>query len=291
MSKKVKLEHYVPRCYLKNFSIMGKEDFLFCFDKLKSITFMVNSRNLASESAFYDTYEDGDQRVEKTLSYLESSFNTACRKLLATEDLSGLTGYDLMYLARFIATQELRTKEHRTRMKSSLERVLENSRKMKQSAKVQKEILSLTHQLNSEERIKSLHVSMLQDIRALTDTFCMMAWALLINCTSLPFWCSDHPVNHYYHMDMSPFGNLGLKCGTTRAYLPLSPKICLCFREPTVHSTLRSKHEVRDIRQIVFQNYLQVYSSSRYVFSNGDDFSIAEQIVAYRDKSLLRKPW
>jgi len=288
MSIKIKLEHYVPRCYLRNFSVVGGDDYLFCFDKMKSRTFKVNNRNVAAEATFYDTHRDSKQRVERYLSYLESFFDASCRKVIATEDLDGLTEFDFMILARFIATQEVRTKEHRTRMMKAYQ---QQSSRMKQSTKVVKETDSLLHQLNSEEGIKSLHVNTINNIEPLIADLSIMGWALVINCTSLSFWCSDHPCNHYYHIEMSPLGNLGIKCKTIWAYFPLSPKLCLCFYEPIEDGSRRCRCEVQDIRQIIYQNYLQVYGSSRFVFSSEGDLFLAEQIMAYKDKNLLLKPW
>lgn len=290
MSEKIKLQHYVPKCYLKNFSIQDREDFLFCFDKSKSSKFVVNSRNIASETSFYDTYEDIDQQTEKTLSYLESSFNFACRNLVEREDLSGLTTRNWVSMARFIAIQELRTKERRTNLKDMVKRIIEGMSKVKQSDEEVERLRLLTELVNTDEGVKSLHISILEDIKVLADDILHMGWVLLINRTLLPYWCSDHPVSHYHHIDMSPWGNLDLKCGAIQAYFPLSPKISLCLCDRIMGSSLPSKREVLDVRQIIFQNYLQVYGSTRYIFSNKDDFSLAEQMIKYKDGCLLVKP-
>jgi hypothetical protein len=52
---KTKIQHYVPRFYLKNFSKKKKgEFFLNCFDKSDQRQFEENIRKIGSEKYFYD---------------------------------------------------------------------------------------------------------------------------------------------------------------------------------------------------------------------------------------------
>jgi len=111
MSNRIRAQHYIPRFYLRNFSIKGKEDYLYCFDKSKSKKFMVNVKNIGCESYFYDTCEDGEQQIEKAFCTIESLFNVPFANLVSMEDLSGLTPEEKTLMAWFVVTQELRTKE------------------------------------------------------------------------------------------------------------------------------------------------------------------------------------
>lgn len=79
--------------------------------------------------------------------------------------------------------------------------------------------------------------------------------------------------------DARPLGNLGLLWRGIEIHFPLSPKISLSMCDPSIYHLLPSKYEIQDIQNTVFLNWLQVYYSTRYIFSDTDDFSLAEDIV------------
>jgi hypothetical protein len=66
-------------------------------------------------------------------------------------------------------------------------------------------------------------------------------------------------------------------------YYPLSPDICLAFVDPTHFEGNPSKIELgssdRDQDHITLVNELQVKQSKRHVFSNSDDFGLADRIL------------
>lgn len=279
MSKKIKLQHYVPRFYLRNFSIPGKEGALYCFEKSKSHSFTVNNKNIASETYFYDTPQDVDQQTEKGLSQLEASFEAITTKLIASEDLDVLTSEERLLMAYFVATQELRTREHRA--------VLEDMHKQTLAALskrgVSKEWLESIEL--SKKKLKSLHLSVLNNVPDYADIVSTMKWTLFINRTSMPFWCSDHPVNRHNVIETKPYGNLGLLSPGIELHFPLSPKISLLTCDPLLYSWMPTKYEIKDTQNIIFQNSLQVFHSTKYVFSSTDDFSLAKEIL--RDNPSL----
>ncbi len=113
-----------------------------------------------------------------------------------------------------------------------------------------------------------------------------MKLSLFKNRTERPFWTSDHPVNRYNQIDARPHGNLGLQSKGITMYFPLTPKLSLCLCDPNVYGWLPSKYEIVDAENVMHQNSLQVYYSTRYVFSDSKDFSFAEKIT--RENPLLK---
>ncbi len=92
MANKIKIQHYVPRFYLRAFGIKSGDDFsVNCFDKSSGKTFLTNIRNIGSEKYFYDKNNDESQRLEKTLSVSESKFNIAYQKIIEKCDLNILS--------------------------------------------------------------------------------------------------------------------------------------------------------------------------------------------------------
>lgn len=273
MSHKIKVQHYIPRFYLQSFSIKVKEDYLYCFDKSKSKKFVVNSRNIGCESYFYDTSEDVAQLNEKALSHFESLFKSVHKKLVTSKDLSVLTSKERLLMAYFVTTQEVRTKERRAMFEDMIRQVT----KKLSERKLPKE--SVEQIKLDEERIKLLHISTLEDVPDFAEIICKMKWMLHINRTSKPFWCSDHPVSRYNPINQWPGGEMGLLCEGIKIYFPLSPRISLCMGHPTTYASLPSRDESTDVQEIEFQNALQVFYSTSYIFSNKDDFSLAEKMI------------
>ena len=277
MANKIKVEHYVPQFYLKYFVAQEKGNRLYCFDKRTMRIFLVNIRNVACESSFYDSREDIHQGVEKGLSKLETLFDSAMRNLLDTEDIDCLSSLDRLHISYFIAVQELRTSEFRTRLLAYFRGLREGI--AKQLGTLESSQQQELERLCTEEGTKSMHLSLLEDVPEFAEILFSMNWMLLINQTSIPYYTSDNPVNRYNPIDRRPRGNLGLLCKGIEIHFPISPKITLCCGDPTIHNPLYSRYEISDPDSVTFQNYLQVYGSKRYLFSNNKDFSVARNII------------
>lgn len=291
MSTKIKVQHYVPQSYLRRFSIQGKQDYLHCFDKFKFKKFRVNSKNICCETYFHDTSEDVDQQIEKNLRYLESLWKPTCDKLVSTQDVTRLTSNDRKLIAYFVATQLVRTKKWRQELQSLPLQLAEGIRQMAEKLPQEKwsgdlksgmelEQLMLKKLATDEEVIKNLHISTLEDIPEYVDIICnKKKWILFVNRTAIPFWCSDHPITRNNPINDSPYGSLGISCKGVEIHCPLSPNLSLCICDSTMYYSWPSKFEISDVQDIELQNSLQVYWSTRFVFSNQGDFSLAERII------------
>ena len=119
--QKIKLQHYVPRFYLRNFSkLLDKNYIIQCFDKEKNKQFETIIENVGCEKFFYDSKEDTVQSVEKNLAKLEGMFNNSILNLIKLKDLSKLPINEKFMLSLFIAIQFLRSKERREGIMSKL---------------------------------------------------------------------------------------------------------------------------------------------------------------------------
>lgn len=87
---KVKIQHYVPRFYLKNFAFQRDKEYRFyCFDKFDLRHFPVNIKNIGCEKFFYEGKAE-KQILEKALSNLEKDFNKVYKKLAESRSLFSL---------------------------------------------------------------------------------------------------------------------------------------------------------------------------------------------------------
>src|SRR3989344_9251728 len=111
MNPRIKIQHYVPVFYLRNFSLqVGNENIINCFDKQLEKNFVANIKKIGCEKYFHDI---SDQSIEKNLSKLESKFNMVYNKLITTMDLNSLRIDERIYFLHFIVIQYLRTKQQR----------------------------------------------------------------------------------------------------------------------------------------------------------------------------------
>lgn len=297
VNPKAKRQHYVPRFYLQGFSVQGKQHHLYCFDKLKLRTSKQNIKNMGCENYFYDTSEDVVQQTEKNLSYLESLWKPTCAKLVSTRDVSRLTFDERKLMAYFVATQLVRTRKWRQVLKGLPLGFAEGIRQMAEELPQEKrfrelregievERLMLKKLATDEEAIKDLHITSLEDIPEYVYIICnKRKWILFVNHTAMPFWCSDHPITRNNPINPSPYGSLGILCKGVEIHCPLSPDISLCICDSTMYHSRPSKFEINDVQDIELQNSFQVCWSARYIFSNQNDFSLAERMIKY-DPSL-----
>lgn len=277
MEVKIKLQHYVPQFYLANFVIRPKKSTVYCYDKPKSKSFLVSVKNIASETYFYDKEKDSQQTIEKAFSVLEGSFKPIYDKVLSSGNLDSLTETERQTIALFVATQELRTREHRETIADMLRQA--KARLYKENLTEEFKQKYEIDKWDSEEQIKSLHLVGLKQASRYAEYILNMKWILFGNRTRMPFWTSDHPINRFNQIDAKPYGNLGLLSKGIEIHYPLNPKIVLSFYDSTIYQNFPSRNEIDDLNNVVFENWLQVANSTRYIFSNMTDFALAQKIL------------
>jgi len=276
MIKEKKLEHYVPRFYLNNFYSVkrGSEYSIYCFDKLEEKFFLRNTKSIGCQKYFYDT--DANQMVENVLSKLDEKFAVAYKKLLDAKNLDELSIDEKTVMAYFIANQFLRTPECRRRFESILIRY-------RLYAKVEKKKIlakKLEKLIEEDKKIKEMQIKGLEGyVPIYADKLLKMKWALIKNKTSIPFWTSDNPVNNYNSTFPFPFGNYGIDCSGIEIYFPLNVEKNLTIKDPVMFKDLPEVLDYKNKNEVEFQNKLQVYWSTRYLFSNDNDFRFAKKTL------------
>lgn len=265
----VKLEHYVPKLYLRNFTIAGKQDHIYCFDKLTSKNFMVNIKNIASETYFYDTSE-ADYRAENLIQQFESHLKPVYDKLILTQDLDSLEPSEKRLIAVFVALQAMRTKQYRMMIKHYMETIFDYfTDYIKLETKLSEELRNELIKPRTEEGLKGLHVKSLDQLGRAVDSLFQKVLILIINDTDIPYWSSDHPV----------FPPLYTTWHSALLEIPLSPKVSLWFCDSSIKVPLRTKYLVSNVDTVIDQNRRQVMSARQYIFSDNADFSNAEMMI------------
>lgn len=288
----VKIQHYVPRFYLRNFAADHAADHLIhCFDKANSKQFIVNIGKIAGEKYFYDLGDKTHELVEGILSRYEGVFDDAYYRLVTKKHLGYLDWNEKESIAYFLATQEIRTKE----MREFFRNIAKDLKRSLSTRNPPEDFRKKLEKLGMEKSIRSAQLELLFETLTgkaeFVDTVLKMKWILIENNTKMPFWTSDHPVNRFNPEDWSPYGNLGLLSQGIQICFPLTSRLSLSVVDPIEYYFIPDKM-VADEDHVLFQNTLQVRSSTRHIFSRKDDFSVARRWLkenpSFRDISRER---
>jgi len=278
VSEKIKIEHYVPRFYLRNFATQkGATYFAYCFDKTNQKVFPTNIDTIAAEKYFYDEENDTNQTVERKLGKMETTFSRAYVDLLKQEDITNLSGSERKSLAYFIILQELRTREFREMIGDMITQLGERLSRERLSENFKNEV----ERVSKKGYPKEFQLDFIaENLPGLGDILNNMKWVLLVNGTANPYWTSDHPVNRNNPIDLAPYGNLGLRSPGIEIYFPLSTRLALMICDPSGPGHLfPNKFNVTNEQNVIFQNHLQVKTSTRHILSPNKDFSLAQRML------------
>lgn len=258
---KTQKQHFVPKFYLKNFSINNKK-YVHCFDKKNGNIFCRNIRNIALEKNFY-----GDIDIK------EGEANIAFNKIFKDESLGILSENERKSISDFAALMMIRTKQSRIDLSKGLTGSMH---------KIGKHLISNDDISKYEFKVTSN--GHLEFIKKSTNEFSKrimkLKWLLVINNTNLPFWTSDHPLTRENKLKQKPgFSNLGLACRGIQVHLPISSKFTISFIDPNEFSILPENFDLFDEEGVRYDNFLQVYNSQRYIYSDVNDFLLAKQIL------------
>lgn len=283
MGDKVRIQHYVPRVYLKNFSIFnGKEHYIWVFDKENDKIFQTNIKEIAFEEEFYDKINE-DQVTENILRDIETRFGKAIVSLIDQKDISQLSKEDLEDIAEFITLQMIRTKEDRLSFEQIPKQFLEKFPKLGDKLKAE------VDQAMEKESIRKNHNRLIMEARGMFKEIIKgMKWILVINKTTFPYWSSDNPVVEYNSMNHAPYGNLGLTTLGIEIHFPINPKLNLIICDPVSFQSEPNKKVARDFRNIIRERDLQVRYSTRFVFSNENNFNFARSML--KENPELKEP-
>jgi len=283
MSNTVKMQHYVPRFYLRNFSIdpISGSPQVHCFDKTNRNQFSPGTTSIAGENYFYDLPEDEDQVFEHGLAEIEGEFSQAYDDLLDHRDLDALDENDRSAIAYSVAIQELRTRETREQHREIISRFREllEGELLSDEMEGQMEVL---RQADSEEGAQRLQIDLIVEHGwEFAEHILSLKWLLMENETGHSFWTSDHPIVRHNSNDLGPYGNLGLRNRGIQIYFPLSPTVTLGFVDPESFKAA-PRHLVlldneQGLEHVKFQNGLQMRESTRHIISNSDDFTMAHE--------------
>ena len=314
MSENPKTErhHYVPRCYLKNFSFDKKESLVYAYQRKKPII-TVNIKNIAAKKNLYTfldkTIGKKTNIVEKMFGILEAAACPVIGKIVKTQKLN-LDEKDKGAVSQFIAflatrtisfdawqknmsigmqkqlmVERARNKDH---LKASFERAGIKFKNEKELEDMRQSILDFDKHFKVEFKGGEGYFFKIAAELAmeLTQILFNKHWHLLISNTSRNFITSDNPVA-IQKVEGVPFQfNSGFMYGTV--LLALSPSLCLIIRYKPL------KNEIMQINraQVDSINKSVMLKSGNFVYSNissRDIKNIYDDIPVGQDREVIIK--
>lgn len=308
-----KVQHYVPQFLLRNFG-NGKKDQVWVYDKSSSRSFPSNTKNVASESRFYDFEFQGQTlTLENWLSELESKAKSVISFILKSDTLKTLSDEQKEILAAFFAVQMTRTKTFReewNEFPGLLRKHLElTGDKVAPDSQAEELIRDFSENDSKEQTARIIYKAP----ETYAAHFLNKDWVLAATSRKHPFLLSDNPLTRQNMIDRPNRGNLGLKTQGIEIYFPLSPTRALAMwcssltnvvhqSAQTLKRTMSSEAEeiiamsdaLLSGRPVQYSNLnvenfnsLQVIWSERYIFSTSNDFSLPESMIG--DHPSLKK--
>ncbi len=306
-----KVQHYVPQFLLRNFG-NGKKDQVRVYDKSSNRSFPSNTKNVASESRFYDFQYNGQPlSLEPWLSELESRAKSVVSAILKADSLSILADEQKHILASFLAVQLTRTKTFREQWNEFprilRERLARNGDQVAPGSQAEELIREIPENDSKEQTARIVFNAP----STYAVHFLDKDWVLAATSRKHPFLLSDNPLTRQNMIERPHRGNLGLLTPGIEIYFPLSPTRALAMWCPTLSDLVHRaasdngsdpdgivaiSHALRSGKPVQYSaanvenfNSLQVVWSERYIFSTINDFRFAHEMLEDHP-SLQRGP-
>lgn len=300
----VKQQHFVPRCYLKNFASYQEQIFVADKDTQKK-PYLSNIKNIANRNYFNDfpveflsheyKKKEESQFVEICLSNVENKFKIALNNIIdrlesiETKEISNeVIDKDFKsHFSFFLALQLARTMSQRQKFQNMMQDISDLTSKFEHFRTKNQEYpeFSIPEPINSSQSINfngfkisvekdanAQHLFFISDIldkeanSEIAKIFANHIWFFGINSTSIPLLTSDNPIV------IKPYKNHGFgidSYGVQVAY-PISPKYLLVMHENSYWSDLKS-FDRRSINLtencVISHNKLQKDQCYRQVYS------------------------
>lgn len=284
-----KKHHIIPQSVLQNFSYKNNRKQIYVYDKKTSNSFLSSIVDAGSEN-YFNTIKSGDLDLnfESFFDENDSSLAIVIKKIIDRESISDINTEETKILIRCIAFQLMRIKMYRTSFISFHEQL---------KMRIENEGWLSDIHIPTEQEAKLNHLAQLSNIeevvKGLEDKI-----ILLYKTQSQRLWISDNPIIVFNSL---PYRSADIESRGTQIYFPISEKFVLCFLCPShleknsikyqsfnskdiidpqlINDNNISKTQIIESRGISFLKYLQIASSSRFVYSDDNNFFFATEVL------------
>lgn len=258
-----KKHHYIPKFYLKLFSINKSDSYIKIF--VKPTSKIITSGDITNQG--YKKYFYGkDSRIEKEFSKIEDKASKIFSEIIKMKTLPKpqVEDYETLWLFTFL--QESRTKFSADELNEMIYQTFKTI--FKDDRRLEDEI----------DRMKSVYENpVLVKIDSLINTISVtrdLRCKLIINRTKKPFVTSDNPIilyNQFLEKRKHQYGKCGLASKGLQVFYPISPELAITYYDEKVYKIgfrKRNYAETSDEKDIESLNILQFLNSDKVIYSN-----------------------
>ena len=254
MTKK-RNQHFVPRCYLRPFSVLGEGRAVHLYNVQRANSIKNASvRGQCSERYFYGK----DPTIENALKLYEDLYSDLIRVIKSStrdvtlEDLATLRGFMALLYARTNAALQ-RTRSFFGGMDNTLRRLTNSSHAH----------IDLSH--------RHMLLRALSDFSVVRENIADLRVCLVTNRTSTDFITSDDPVafSSRFHAEKLRSDNFGIGSPGIAFALPLSPRLLLLCYDGSVYIAPDKKAHCivfTDDRDVYATNLLQYLGARENIY-------------------------
>jgi len=245
-----------------------------------------------------DNFTGVKQFLEKFLNPIEEKTAEILRVLLVklrTNNFLKIHPEQRGFLAVFLIMQMMRTKENRVASKQ-MSKLLSLALKKRFDEEVI--VKSFGKQaltgLNDKEVIELqakqlLDMEQIQNMASIIDAH---IWVIHRAKSGQTFLTSDNPFSKRGHIQHPYRSFTGIASKGIEIVFPISPDFCLCLVERSHFKSNEEKDgrliELKLDDNMIYYNYHQIKSSTRYLFSNSNDFRFVQQVI--QEEPLWKNP-
>lgn len=271
-------QHFVPKFYLKYFSVEKNNKSLNIFNK--HLEKYIPNASLASQ-AYKKYYYGKDGLLEKSLAEVEGKAAVLLQTISKTKNLPNQLSSIHKYLLFFILLTDLRNLNYNLSLKESLQ-------SMHDSMFNEGEIVDPKYDLRTDNTV-DLSLSALP---MLIDLCADLDFKLIINNTNKPFITSDNPViryNQYLEKLVPGSMNTGYSSLGLQILFPISPNLMTVFYDQDIYkvgSAKKREIEINKVSEIEMLNMLQIMNCGQNVYFNNNFLKSDAFKLYYRSKSF-----
>lgn len=249
---KRKKQHYIPKFYLKNFSLYNNNKKIGIYN-LENKIFITNGdlKNQAKENYFYDL----EGEVENFLSIIENYSSNLFYRIIKKNKIPEKKSDDYLTLLIFVVQLMLRTKHQ---------------------ANLIDEMINKFHESALDEKLNidisnSFSLSLIYDLIPLIYD---LNYKILYNNTKISFLTSDNPVVRYnqflekrnINQPITSLKNIGLQI-----FLPISPNKLILFYDGATYKVGNRKEKIVDLNleeDVNKLNMIQLLNCENHLYFN-----------------------
>ena len=321
MGKEKKKQHFVPRSYLERWAIHGKYQ-VYVYNKQQKKPYPASIYDVASERYFYDIdftgvlseddlrklgfsecdpkHVDDEQYIENFFANeVEDDFKIRLSQIVdrvhkmnpwEIKNCYFLSDADKFNLSFHLALQYIRVKSVRNAIADTDDCL----RQVFVDMGVPQEFVD--RYTVPESQFPYIHGQMIlnkEEIQYLTQSFFSLTWILQVNKTSRPFFTSDSPIGTEEHIHHPYMSMAGLQSRGVEVYFPFAPDLMLLMFDSEYHTEFRGHDrrviELDNAEVVKYCNSRCVLHSDNCVFSNTNDFSVIDEMLA-KNPNVLDHP-